>query len=62
MLEMQDNVPKGTLLKKKSSSAKNLISTVELMMPRDVLNVNTLLSSQLNLNKYAWETDGDKVI
>lgn len=40
---------------------KIIPESMNILLPRDVLNANTLLSSQNSINKYFWEEDGEKV-
>lgn len=35
--------------------------SIEYMLPREVQNANSLIFSQINLNKYAWEKEGELV-
>lgn len=35
--------------------------SIKLILPRDVQNANSLIFSQINLNKYSWDIDGEKV-
>jgi hypothetical protein len=46
---------------KKRNSKENNISTIKLLMPRDVQNANSLIISKINLNKFCWDKDGEKV-
>ena len=39
----------------------NKNGVIKLMMPREVQNANSLIFSQINLNKYSWEEDGENV-
>lgn len=52
--------------KKKHTRTKQEIrdmhKSIQLMMPRDVQNANSLVFSQINLNKYSWNNQGEKVI
>ncbi len=48
--------------KEKSQLNVNEINnSIKLMLPRDVQNAKSLIFSQINLNKYSWEDQGDKV-
>jgi hypothetical protein len=46
---------------KKRNSRENNISSIKLLMPRDVQNANSLIISKINLNKFCWEKDGENV-
>lgn len=47
--------------KQGSDKILNEIPAIKLMMPREVQNANSLIFSQINLNKYTWEEHGEKV-
>jgi hypothetical protein len=40
---------------------KAIRNSLKLILPRDVQNANCIIFSKINLNKYFWEIDGEKV-
>lgn len=62
MLEIREKLKKDSNKVLKPKSKDHIISgTVNLVLPRDVVNANALILGQVNLNKYSWETDGAEV-
>ncbi len=55
---MEDN----DKVKNKNSSniinKMNINNSIKSMLPREIQNANSLIFSQINLNKYSWEEDG----
>jgi hypothetical protein len=65
MKEMTTQIKRKEKLKerepKKEKDKLDEIGAIKLMIPREVQNANSLIFSQINLNKYSWEEDGEKV-
>jgi hypothetical protein len=63
---MEDN-NKKEIKNGKSNSGKtkpnvaDINNSIKFMLPRDVQNANSLIFSQINLNKYSWEVQGENV-
>ncbi len=53
---------RGCKSSKKTPPKKNSgVAPLKLIMTRDMQNASSLINSQMNLNKYSWEEDGENV-
>ncbi len=46
----------------KLAEVKNLSSSNKVIVPRELQNLNSLLHSKINISKFTWEHDGEKVM
>jgi hypothetical protein len=60
MEEIKD-IERDSFKKMKDMSNISLMNSMNIILPRDIQNATSLLSSQKNMNKFSWEEEGDNV-